>query len=60
MLYKILRKTPAEELTPENRVIAEAYGKNVDFINLRSLEPIIFEIKKESLIKSFLCRAESF
>ena len=60
LLYKALHKTPEKKLTSQNRTIIETYGKQVDYTNFRALEPIIFEIKKESLIKSFLCRAESF
>jgi menaquinone-dependent protoporphyrinogen IX oxidase len=60
LLYKALHKTPEEKLNSQNRIIVETYGKQADYINFRALEPIIFEIKKESLIKSFLCRAESF
>lgn len=60
LLYKVLSKTPDEKLTSQNRTIVETYGKQVDYTDFRALEPIMFEIKKESLIKSFLCRAESF
>ena len=44
-----LRKTPPEQQTAENRAFLETYGKQVDFTDFRTLEPIILEIQKEAL-----------
>lgn len=49
LLYQSLRKTPPEQQTAENRAFLETYGKQVDFTDFRTLEPIILEIQKEAL-----------
>ena len=49
LLYQSLRKTPSEKQAAENRAFLETYGKQVDFTDFRTLEPIILEIQKEAL-----------
>lgn len=45
LLYQSLRKTPLEKQTAENRALMETYGKQVDFTDFGTLEPIIHEIQ---------------
>lgn len=47
LLYQSLRRTPAEKQTAENRALMETYGKQVDFTDFKTLEPIIQEIQRE-------------
>lgn len=49
LLYQSVRKTPSEKQTAENRAFIETYGKQVDFTNFRALEPIIWEIQRETI-----------
>ena len=46
LLYQSLRRTPLEKQTAENRALIETYGKQVDFTDFRTLEPIIQEIRR--------------
>ena len=49
LLYQSLRHTPLENQTAENRALIETYGKQVDFTDFNSLEPIIREIQRETV-----------
>lgn len=42
-----MRRIPAEKQAAENRALMETYGKQVDFTDFRTLEPIIQEIQDE-------------
>ncbi len=44
LLYQSLRKIPPEKQTAENQAFIETYGKQVDFTDFNTLEPIIREI----------------
>ncbi len=46
LLYQSLRRTPLEKQTAENRALIETYGKQVDFTDFGTLEPIIREIPR--------------
>ena len=46
LLYQSLHRTPLEKQTAENRALIETYGKQVDFTDFRTLEPIIQEIQR--------------
>ncbi len=41
LLYRSLRRIPAEKQTEENRALIETYGKCVDFTDFGTLEPVI-------------------
>ena len=47
LLYQSVRKTAFEKLTAENRAFIETYGKQADFIDFQTLQPILQEIQKE-------------
>lgn len=49
LLYQTVRKTPPEKQTAENRAFVETYGKQVDFTDFNELEPIIREIRRETI-----------
>lgn len=49
LLYQSLRRTPPEKQTAENRALIETYGKQVDFTDFSALEPIIWEIQRETI-----------
>ena len=49
LLYQSLRRTPPEKQTAENRALIETYGKQVDFMDFSALEPIIWEIRRETI-----------
>ena len=49
LLYQSLRRTPLEKQTGENRALIETYGKHVDFTDFSALEPIIWEIQRETI-----------
>lgn len=44
----IRRRTPLEKQTTEDRALIETYGKQVDFTDFGVLEPIIWEIQRET------------
>ena len=46
LLYQFLRRTPVEKQTAENRALVETYGKQVDFTDFSTLEPIIDDIQR--------------
>ena len=46
LLYRSLCRTPPEKLTAEDRALMETYGKQVDFTDFGSLEPVIAEIRR--------------
>ena len=48
LLYQSLRRTPLEKQTTEDRALIETYGKQVDFTDFSVLEPIIWEIQRET------------
>ena len=48
LLYQSLRRTPLEKQTTEDRALIETYGKQVDFTDFGALEPIIWEIQRET------------
>ena len=48
LLYQSLRRTPLEKQTAEDRALIETYGKQVDFTDFGVLEPIIWEIQRET------------
>ena len=48
LLYQSLRRTPLEKQTTEDRALIETYGKQVDFTDFGVLEPIIWEIQRET------------
>ena len=45
LLYQSLRRTPPEKQTAENRALIETYGRQADFTDFSTLEPIIQEIE---------------
>ena len=49
LLYQSLRRMPPEKQTAENRAFIETYGKQVDFTDFSTLEPIIWEIQRETI-----------
>ena len=49
LLYQSLRRTPLEKQTAENRALIETYGKQVDFTDYDALEPIMQEIRGETV-----------
>lgn len=46
MVFNKARKTPQEQMTPEVRMMLDTYNKEVDFIDLASLEPILSQIER--------------
>ena len=58
LLYQSLHRTPLEQQTAENRALIETYGKQVDFTDFRTLEPIIQERQRgndmNSMVKKIL------
>ena len=44
----IRRRPPLEKQTAEDRALIETYGKQVDFTDFGVLEPIIWEIQRET------------
>ena len=44
----IRRRPPLEKQTTEDRALIETYGKQVDFTDFGVLEPIIWEIQRET------------
>ena len=47
MMCKMLKNKPSEELTEDERVIIEAYGKSVDFMSRESIAPIVEACRRE-------------
>lgn len=45
LLKKSLEKKPSSELTSENKAILETYGKQVDFTDRSSIEPLVSFVK---------------
>ena len=41
LLYRSLRRLPPEKQTAENRALIETYGKQVDFVDLHALAPLV-------------------
>ena len=44
MVYKKAVDVPEEEKTAEIRAMIETYNKQVDFVDLKSLDPVINEV----------------
>lgn len=49
LLYQSLQRTPFEKQTEENKALIETYGRQVDFTDLSTLEPIVWEIQRETI-----------
>ena len=49
LLYHSVRKMPPEKQTAEDRALMETYGKQVDFTDFNTLEPIVEEIQRETI-----------
>ena len=47
LLYYSLQKKPTEEWSEEDRALMETYGKQADFIDLASLQPLINEMQRD-------------
>ena len=47
-LWQPIRRRPLEKQTTEDRALIETYGKQVDFTDFGVLEPIIWEIQRET------------
>ena len=46
LLYNSVKNTPPEEMTAETKAMIETYNQKVNFVDERTLEPIVNEIKK--------------
>lgn len=46
LLYNSVKNTPPEEMTAETKAMIETYNQKVNFVDERTLEPIVKEIKK--------------
>ena len=49
LLYQSLHRMPPEKQTAENRALIETFGKQVDFTDFSTLEPIIQEIQRGTI-----------
>lgn len=45
LLYRKCRNLPEEQQTADSKALVETYNKQVDFVDFRSLEPIVRAIK---------------
>ena len=45
LMYRQLRKKPVEQRSAEDRAFLETYGKQISFIDPKSLEPLIAHIQ---------------
>lgn len=45
VVYNSIRNRPAENISEEDKLFLETYGKKIDFVNYDSLKPIIEAIK---------------
>ena len=50
LLYNKVKNLPKDKQTPEDKAMIETYNKKVSFIDFSSLDKIIKEINKETLI----------
>ena len=46
LLYNSVKNTPPEEMTAETKAMIETYNQKVNFVDERTLEPIVKEIKR--------------
>lgn len=46
LLYNSVKNTPPEEMTAETKAMIETYNQKVNFVDERTLEPIVNEIKR--------------
>lgn len=47
LMHRSLQNKPTEKWSEEDRALMETYGKQVDFVDLSSLQPIVNELKQE-------------